>query len=62
MSRTNRTELLPWTTGSSSALKRAKPGRVCEAEGCQTVLSIYNDSSDCSMHARWTTKLVRRRV
>ena len=26
------------------------PGRVCAAEGCQTVLSIYNGSEHCWVH------------
>ena len=30
---------------------RAPAGRVCTAESCATVLSVYNRSSRCSVHA-----------
>jgi hypothetical protein len=34
-------------------------GRVCEREGCSTRLSIYNDSSHCSLHAPMTVPRTR---
>ena len=30
--------------------KTSRRGRVCTAEGCTTVLSIYNDQTECSVH------------
>jgi hypothetical protein len=36
-------------------------GRVCRADGCATVLSIYNDSSDCSVHEITKVKPIRDR-
>jgi hypothetical protein len=30
------------------------PSRICETEGCSTVLSIYNAGSRCSIHRAWT--------
>lgn len=41
--------------------KASESGRVCRAEGCTTVLSIYNDAADCSLHERQATKLSPRR-
>jgi len=26
------------------------PGRLCEEPGCETLLSIYNDNTYCSLH------------
>ncbi len=31
---------------------RAPAGRVCSADGCQTVLSVYNRRSRCSLHSQ----------
>jgi hypothetical protein len=31
---------------------RAPAGRVCVAEGCATVLSVYNRTATCSVHTR----------
>ncbi len=36
--------------GSKIECRSYRPGRVCQAEGCTTVLSIYNPSSLCSLH------------
>ncbi len=30
--------------------KTSARGRVCAADGCNTVLSVYNDSPVCSVH------------
>jgi hypothetical protein len=30
--------------------KQSERGRVCSAPGCTTVLSIYNDRTECSVH------------
>jgi hypothetical protein len=38
---------------------RAAPGRVCRTDGCATVLSIYNDSPQCSLHEIRVTKFSR---
>lgn len=40
---------------------RARPGRICSEEGCQTRLSIYNDGSFCSVHAPMSTPRTRGR-
>ena len=32
-------------------LRSSVPGRVCEAEGCATVLSIYNSALFCWAHS-----------
>ena len=37
------------------------PGRVCEADGCTTRLSIYNRVSRCSLHEERRTYIVRGR-
>lgn len=31
-------------------LYRAQEGRVCRAEGCGTILSVYNTRLDCALH------------
>lgn len=30
--------------------KTAEPGRVCSSPGCETRLSIYNDTDRCGLH------------
>lgn len=35
--------------------KRYESGRVCEAEGCKTILSIYNKKAVCSVHEDYDT-------
>lgn len=32
------------------ASSRAALGRVCDREGCSTILSTYNAASSCSLH------------
>jgi hypothetical protein len=34
------------------ARTRAAPGRLCAEPGCSTILSTYNSSFDCWLHAR----------
>jgi hypothetical protein len=41
--------------------KVAASGRVCQSDGCTTVLSIYNRAPDCSLHERRTLSRVRAR-
>ena len=36
-------------------------GRICQADGCATVLSVYNDSEDCSVHGHGKMKFARDR-
>jgi hypothetical protein len=36
--------------GSPTSSHRSPPGRVCDVEGCETVLSIYNGSPSCWVH------------
>jgi hypothetical protein len=38
--------------GSTTECRTYRPGRVCVESGCQTVLSIYNPTSRCSLHER----------
>ena len=37
-------------------------GRVCRSDGCATVLSIYNESPDCSLHEARSVKARRDRT
>jgi hypothetical protein len=41
-------------------VQRFPPKRLCAAEGCATVLSIYNATLFCSLHARPATWVVNR--
>jgi hypothetical protein len=43
------------------SLKVSAAGRVCQSDGCTTVLSIYNQAPDCSVHERRTMGRVRPR-
>lgn len=47
------------TTGEEAPVVRARPGRICREEDCQTRLSIYNDGSFCSVHAPMVTPRTR---
>lgn len=47
------------TKGKS--LKVSARGRVCQSDGCTTVLSIYNQAPDCSVHERRTLSRARSR-
>ncbi|MGZ8598821.1 MAG: hypothetical protein ACXWXQ_04475 [Actinomycetota bacterium] len=38
--------------GSITECRSYRPGRVCRADGCTTVLSIYNPESRCAVHER----------
>ena len=40
-------ELLGAQRGS---VRSYPPGRVCEAKGCRTILSVYNASTRCAVH------------
>jgi hypothetical protein len=46
--------------GSKIECRTYRPGRVCQAEGCTTVLSIYNAASLCSLHEGRNTRLAAR--
>lgn len=37
----------------------ARTGRVCEAPGCATLLSIYNSTDRCSVHRTFVTIVPR---
>jgi hypothetical protein len=41
--------------------RRHTAGRVCERDGCETKLSIYNDGSHCSLHAPMVVPRTRGR-
>lgn len=43
---------------------RAPPGRICDVHGCGTILSSYNPSASCWVHARpeYTHASSRRRA
>ncbi|HEV2068667.1 MAG TPA: hypothetical protein VGR26_02615 [Acidimicrobiales bacterium] len=47
------------TAGDEGPAVRARPGRICREEECQTRLSIYNDGSFCSVHAPMSTPRTR---
>ena len=34
-----------------TVMARARPGRPCDVEGCATILSTYNTSDVCWLHA-----------
>jgi hypothetical protein len=38
--------------GSITECRSYRPGRVCRADGCTTVLSIYNPEPRCAVHER----------
>ena len=40
---------------------RARAGRVCQEDDCQTRLSIYNDGPFCSVHEPMSTPRTRGR-
>lgn len=43
------------------SLRTVTAGRICRADGCATVLSIYNESEDCSVHGHGKMKFARDR-
>ncbi|CAN5211943.1 hypothetical protein BH24ACT1_BH24ACT1_07940 [soil metagenome] len=45
--------------GEDAPAVRARPGRICGEDDCQTRLSIYNDGSFCSVHAPMSTPRTR---
>lgn len=47
------------TNGEETPTVRARPGRICREEECQTRLSIYNDGPFCSVHAPMVTPRTR---
>lgn len=46
---------------SSERVRTYDAGRVCAAEGCRTVLSIYNPSRFCGLHAAPDRSQARRK-
>ena len=42
--------------------RRGALGRICRADGCTTVLSIYNATDDCSLHEHRSLKSGRDRI
>lgn len=40
-------------------IKRGEPGRVCEFDDCDTVLSVYNGTRFCSIHSQVKQTLER---
>jgi hypothetical protein len=46
-------------SGSVRASKAFKAGRVCREEGCETVLSIYNQGKYCYQHEPMVTPRTR---
>jgi hypothetical protein len=38
--------------GNTTPSHRSPPGRICDVEGCETILSTYNSSESCWIHAR----------
>lgn len=45
--------------GEEDPSVRARPGRICREDECETRLSIYNDGSFCSVHAPMSTPRTR---
>jgi hypothetical protein len=43
------------------SMKVSTAGRVCQSDGCTTVLSIYNQAPDCSVHERRILSRARAR-
>ena len=41
--------------------RRVTAGRVCDTNGCETKLSIYNDGRHCSLHAPMVVPRTRGR-
>ena len=51
---------LPLSVRARGAVPRRSGRRVCAEDGCDTVLSSYNRSKHCSIHARpvfWTREV-----
>lgn len=48
-------------TSEDGPQHRYSPGRVCHEQGCSTRLSIYNDSTYCSLHHPMETPRMRGR-
>ena len=48
-------------TSIEGRTRRHTAGRVCEREGCETRLSIYNDGKACSLHAPMVVPRTRGR-
>jgi hypothetical protein len=46
-------------TSADRPSRRSRPGRRCTEEGCEVVLSIYNDGDRCSLHAPMVTVRTR---
>jgi len=44
------------------SLRMVARGRVCRTDGCATVLSIYNEAFDCSLHEGRSVKARRDRI
>ena len=59
----NRGNLEPLAPGRRSDRVRIyREGRVCQEQGCGTVLSIYNPSSRCAVHQRRSDVIPLRRL
>jgi len=50
-----------WFTGHGRPSRTFAPGRVCAEPGCETKLSIYNESDFCYVHEPETTPRLRGR-
>jgi hypothetical protein len=48
-------------TSVNGPTRRVAAGRVCEHDGCETRLSIYNDSEHCGLHAPMVVPRTRGR-
>jgi hypothetical protein len=49
------------TPVKGKTVRQVQPGRICRSEGCATVLSVYNDSEECSLHAAGKVTFARDR-
>jgi len=50
-----------WFTGHGRPSRTFPEGRVCAEPGCDTKLSIYNESEFCSLHEPETAPRLRGR-
>jgi len=48
-------------SGNDRPSRSFKAGRVCRENGCETILSIYNNGSFCSQHEPMTVPRTRGR-
>jgi hypothetical protein len=48
-------------SSAERSVRLARPGRVCDLDGCGTRLSVYNPGARCSIHAPMVVPRTRGR-